>query len=94
MVEVLSDSTESNDRGIKMTDYEAHGVAEYWLIDPAEQTVEQYFLQNGRYKLHLKTAQGTIESRVVVGFVIEVRAIFDEQANLEALRRLLSTTQT
>ncbi len=91
VVEVLSDSTESNDRGIKMADYEAHGVAEYWLIDPAEQTVEQYFLQNGRYTLHLKTGQGIIESRVVAGFAIEVRAIFDEQANLEALRRLLMT---
>lgn len=91
VVEVLSESTEDKDRGIKMADYEAHGVAEYWIIDPLEQSVEQYFLQNGRYKLHLKTGQGIIESRVVPGFSIEVRAIFDERANLEALRRILAS---
>lgn len=90
-VEVLSDSTESRDRGIKKNDYEAHGVEEYWIIDPVEETVEQYFLQNGQYKLHLKLDQGLIESLVIKGFVIELRAIFDEKANLEALRSLLTS---
>ena len=63
---------------------------EYWIIDPVEETVEQYFLQNGQYKLHLKLDQGLIESIVIKGFAIELRAIFDEKANLEALRRLLA----
>jgi Uma2 family endonuclease len=90
-VEVLSDSTESRDRGIKKNDYEAHGVEEYWIIDPVEETVEQYFLQNGQYKLHLKLDQGLIESIVIKGFAIELRAIFDEKANLEALRQLLTS---
>jgi Uma2 family endonuclease len=90
-VEVLSDSTESRDRGNKKNDYEAHGVEEYWIIDPVEETVEQYFLQNGQYKLHLKLDQGLIESIVIKGFAIELRAIFDEKANLEALRQLLTS---
>jgi len=91
VAEVLSNSTENRDRGIKKDDYEAHGVAEYWIIDPIEETVEQYFLQNGQYKLHLKLDQGWIESLVIKGFVIELRAIFDEKANLEALRSLLTS---
>jgi len=90
VVEVLSEGTEKRDRGIKYEDYEAHGVQEYWIIDPVEETVEQYFLENGNFKLHLKSSQGTIESRVVQGFSIEIRAIFDEKANLEALRKIIS----
>ena len=35
VVEVLSKSTSKRDRGIKFEDYAAHGVAEYWLVDPA-----------------------------------------------------------
>jgi Uma2 family endonuclease len=34
IIEVLSPSTEKVDRGAKAEDYAAHGVGEYWLIDP------------------------------------------------------------
>jgi Uma2 family endonuclease len=89
VVEVLSDGTASRDRGIKFRDYAAHGVQEYWIIDPADETVEQYFLTNGDYALHLKAGRGPIESRVVQGFVVDIRAIFEEDANMEALRKIL-----
>lgn len=88
VVEVLSDSTEGNDRGVKFNDYAAHGVREYWIIDPVEQSVEQYFLKNGRFELYMKSHEGRIESRVVQGFSIEIRAIFDEAANLAAIQSL------
>lgn len=89
VVEVLSEGTETRDRGVKFQDFEAHGVQEYWIIDPEEESVEQYLLQNGAFKLHLKARQGTIESKVVKGFSINIRAIFDEKEHLEALRRIL-----
>jgi Uma2 family endonuclease len=89
VVEVLSDSTETRDRGIKFRDYAAHGVQEYWIIDPIDESVEQYFLLDGAYKLHLKANRGPIESRAVQGFNIDIRAIFEEEANMEALRRIL-----
>jgi Uma2 family endonuclease len=44
VVEVLSPSTEEKDRQLKFEDYAAHGVMEYWLVDPEQQTVEQYLL--------------------------------------------------
>lgn len=47
-VEVLSKATEANDRGVKFDDYAAHGVAEYWIIDPVAETVEQYRLEGRR----------------------------------------------
>jgi Uma2 family endonuclease len=34
VVEVLSPATAKRDRGAKFSAYEAHGVQEYWLIDP------------------------------------------------------------
>ena len=33
-VEVLSPSTQKNNRGIKFDDYALHNVSEYWIIDP------------------------------------------------------------
>lgn len=92
VVEVLSKSSQKvifHDTKIKFNDYEQHGVSEYWMVDPEEETIEQYVLENGRYRLVLKSGEGTISSRAVQGFAIPVRAVFDEAANLEALRKLL-----
>lgn len=44
VVEVLSESTERVARGIKFDDYAAHGVREYWILDPVGRSVEQYLL--------------------------------------------------
>jgi Uma2 family endonuclease len=49
VAEVLSPSTEANDRGVKRVDYAAHGVAEYWIIDPEAETVEPLSLQGAAY---------------------------------------------
>jgi Uma2 family endonuclease len=89
IVEVLSLSTEDIDRTIKFEDYAAHGVGEYWIIDPDAETVEQYVLTGDVYKLLLKVQTGTIRSRVIAGFEISVRAIFDEQENLRVLQTFL-----
>ena len=90
-VEVLSPSTEKNDRGVKFEDYAAHGVAEYWIIDPEAETVEQYVLDNERYALRMKSGSGELASVAARGFEVPVRALFDEAENLRVLRRLLST---
>ena len=88
IVEVLSGSTKANDRGVKFKDYEAHGVQEYWIVDPEKEVVEQYVLQDDTYELLLKTRQGTIASQALSGFEIPVRAIFDKSVNLETLRQI------
>jgi Uma2 family endonuclease len=51
VVEVLSESIAAKDRGIKFDDYAAHGITEYWIIDPDTETVEQYRLADLRYEL-------------------------------------------
>lgn len=90
VVEVLSDSTEKNDRETKFQDYAAHGVEEYWIIDAEKQIVEQYILQNEEYEFLLKAKDGAIESVVLPKFTIPIRAIFDETENLKALTQLIS----
>ena len=44
IMEVLSDSTEKNDRGAKMELYKAVEVAEYWLVDWRKKQIEIYLL--------------------------------------------------
>lgn len=91
MVEVLSPSTEANDRGVKFDDYAAHGVTEYWIIDPDEEVVEQYRLAGEGYKLAIKAQTGELRSVSVPGFVIPVRAIFDAALNRQTLALLLAS---
>ncbi|NJM41559.1 MAG: Uma2 family endonuclease [Anaerolineae bacterium] len=90
VVEILSPSTQKIDRKDKFADYEASGVAEYWIIDPDEETVEQFVLREGKYMLNVKARTGVLESEVIAGFVMPVRAAFDAQENLQALQKILA----
>ncbi|MDX1909533.1 MAG: Uma2 family endonuclease [Bacteroidia bacterium] len=77
LVEVVSNSTEKTDRGEKFVDYAAHGVQEYWIVDPRHQCVEQYLLQDdGTFMLHAKVAEGVIRAQAVPGFSIDAEEIF------------------
>jgi Uma2 family endonuclease len=90
IAEVLSRSTASRDRGVKFEDYAAHGVGEYWIIDPDARTIEQYLLRQDRYELAGRFTDGVIRSAVIPGFEIPLLAAFDDQANLTALRQILA----
>jgi len=45
--EVLSPSTRSRDKGIKLTKYRAAGVREYWIVDVSRQMVAVYDFEHG-----------------------------------------------
>ncbi|HHY57782.1 MAG TPA: Uma2 family endonuclease [Chloroflexi bacterium] len=87
VAEVLSPSTEAIDRGVKFEDYAAHGITEYWIIDPDNERIEQYLLEGEAYTLAFKADSGVVRCRAVPGFVAPVRAVFDEAENLAALQR-------
>ena len=89
VVEIISESTAANDRGVKLDDYAAHGVAEYWIIEPSAEYVEQYTLRDDHYELAVKVNAGPIRSLVLPGFEIPVRAIFEEAENVRALQIIL-----
>ena len=94
-VEILSKSNAKRDPGVKFEDYAAHGVREYWLVDPTRQTVEQFRLDEefmafdavGNFHLN-----DTLTALTVPGFTIPVRAIFESDANRAALQTLLKPT--
>ncbi|MBI4626135.1 MAG: Uma2 family endonuclease [Verrucomicrobia bacterium] len=91
IVEVLSDSTAANDRGIKFADYAAHGVGEYWIVDPEAETIEVY-LRDTAASVYLAAAPlrgaAIVRSRVLAGLEFPAGAIFDEAAHLDALNTL------
>lgn len=89
VVEVLSESTEERDRGVKFQDYEAHGVSEYWIVDAEIGVLEQYILEDGKYRLRMKSGSGTLASVAVDGFSVPLEAFFESSANTGALRVLL-----
>ncbi len=90
VVEILSKGTTKNDRGVKFINYEKFGVSEYWIVDPKLKTIEQYILQNIKYKKKYKLTQifkigEYIESEMLKNFSIPVRALFDTYINLAEL---------
>lgn len=50
IIEILSPSTENNDRHLKKNLYERCGVPEYWIVDPFEHSIVQLRLCNFRYE--------------------------------------------
>ena len=51
VVEILSPSTARYDKKQKKQAYERHGVREYWIVDIANRSIEQYILENGAFVL-------------------------------------------
>ena len=89
VVEVLSPSTEKNDRETKFQDYAAHGIREYWVVDAEHEMIEQYILQDEQYDLFVKAKDGHIQSVVLPEFSILIRAVFDAKVNLEELKGMI-----
>lgn len=89
VVEVLSESTERHDRITKFQDYAAHGITEYWIVDPENEFIEQFVLKGSEFELVLKSKDGQIESVAVDGFAVPIKAVFDTAEWISALKRIL-----
>jgi Uma2 family endonuclease len=84
VVEVISPESTALDRGQKFVIYEAHGVREYWLIDPIRELANLYHLgPDGLYDDFRPDTAGRLRSRVLKGFVLDVSRLW---------RRVLPTT--
>ena len=75
-VEIISPSTEALDRNQKSVDYAAHGVSEYWIVDPEAKTVEQYINEDNTFQLVSKFSKGSISCSVIEGLEIRLEEIF------------------
>jgi Uma2 family endonuclease len=64
VIEILSPSTAKYDLGEKKDVYERSGVKEYWIIDPATESVHGYFLTNGLFD-EIANDKNIIRSRLL-----------------------------
>jgi Uma2 family endonuclease len=73
VVEILSPSNTETDKEDKFKEYQKAGVLEYWIVDPFNQSIEIFTLENGAYKLFGKWGLGeTAKSKLLDGFGISV----------------------
>ncbi|OGF53808.1 MAG: hypothetical protein A2Z21_01030 [Candidatus Fraserbacteria bacterium RBG_16_55_9] len=77
IVEILSPSTVGYDRTYKRTLYARHGVKEYWLVDPEEETIEVLTLgKRGYRQAALYRENQTLESPLLAGLTISLGEVF------------------
>ena len=77
VVEILSPSTERYDRGYKRTMYARNGVREYWLVDPAGETVEVMTeAEEGFVTESIYQRDQILVSPLLPGLSIELNRIF------------------
>ena len=77
VMEILSESTEKQDRTEKFYEYGKAGVLEYWIVDPSAQTIEVFVLDQGAYKLLGKWGTDEVAySKVLAGFQVAVDGVF------------------
>jgi Uma2 family endonuclease len=78
VIEILSPSTESRDRGIKLEQYLRYGVREYWIIDPQNRTCEVLRAGDAEFETVRVYPEGTTAtSPILEGIQVEVDKLFE-----------------
>ena len=79
VVEVISSSTATTDRGKKMQMYARYGVAEYWIVDPRAREVELYQLTDqGLELMRIVRAPDALQSVALRQLEIPTNELFDD----------------
>lgn len=78
VVEIISPSSIVRDRVIKKDLYERFGVPEYWLVDPANQEIEIYTLEENKYQLFSagSAVEGELKSKQLPTFLMDLKGLF------------------
>jgi Uma2 family endonuclease len=78
IIEILSPSNQSHDLITKLNLYMNYGVKEYWIVNPLLDSITVYALNDeSMYEQHdMKTVNGIITSKLLVGFRINLEEIF------------------
>jgi Uma2 family endonuclease len=75
VIEVISSSTATRDRGVKMERYRARGIREAWIVDRDEKTIDVLDLMAGTSAV---CGPGdSARSTAVPGFVIDAARLFE-----------------
>jgi Uma2 family endonuclease len=74
IIEIISPSSVDNDRKLKKIRYEKTGVPEYWVVDPAEHSLEQWVLQDAQYRL--QPASDDVRPSVIDGIIVRLSEVW------------------
>ena len=78
IIEVLSPGSARRDKHDKFNLYQQHGVAEYWIADPAYQVIEVWQLTDGEYKrIGVFGSTDTFTSLILGEQAIQLTDIFE-----------------
>ena len=81
VAEVLSPSTASHNRTVKLSAYERAGVREVWLIDPVDRTLTIYQLEAGYYgRATTLDLKGRTQLTAVPGVTIDWARVLDNMS--------------
>ncbi|MCL6448985.1 MAG: Uma2 family endonuclease [Armatimonadetes bacterium] len=84
VVEILSPSTGYYDLKKKARTYARHGVKEYWVVDPEDQSIEVHVGREGKFVLNQRAeGEGRVKSLVLEGLAVEVTEIFAPLLNVQ-----------
>jgi len=78
-VEIVSEGPENRERDLttKRAEYARAGIAEYWIVDPQENTITILTLDGQTYREHGVFGPGSQAASVLLpGFVVSVDAVF------------------
>jgi len=79
VIEILSDSTRGIDEGTKRERYEVFGVQEYWVVDPAKETIRVHRRFGNRLRLSMELTGGDVLSTPLLpGLTLPLPKIFSE----------------
>ena len=77
VIEILSPGNSKKEMGIKFDLYEENGVKEYWIVEPAENSIFVYTLKDGKYSGLKPCIEGqTITSPLFPELIFEIEKIF------------------
>ena len=78
IIEILSERNRRHDEVMKKSLYERFGIKEYWIVDPARETVKVYKIQEDRYTLQaeLDDLHAVLETTVLPGFRCTLEDVF------------------
>jgi len=78
VVEIISPNNERRDRVEKRDLYAAFGIPEYWIVDPAKQSIEVYTLTGFEYSQHaIAVDEGQVTSVLFRTLSVSVQAVFE-----------------
>ena len=80
IIEILSPGNSKKEMGIKFNLYEENHISEYWIVEPAENAIFVYTLQNGKYIGLKPCIEGeTIISPLFPELNFEIEKIFEDK---------------